>query len=98
MQRRDARLQQRHAVFGTGDQQCRKLKVRHQLHAALNQFGFVFTVADHRFEFGQVWRQQCCTTITLKIRTFWIDQHRHLGGTRQLDHALQLAQRAFGVI
>ncbi|MNP30532.1 hypothetical protein D3C76_1236090 [compost metagenome] len=98
MQWRNTQLQQRHAVFGTGDQQRGELKVRHQLHAAFDQLGFVFAVPYDRFELRQVWRQQRRAAIALKIGTLWIDQHRHLGGPRQLDHALYLAQRAFGVV
>ena len=55
-------------------------------------------MAHHRFELGQVRRQQRRAAIALEIGPFRIDQHRHLGGARQLDHALHLAERALGVI
>ncbi len=51
MQRIFTRLQQAHALLGTGDQQRAEIVIRHQLHAALNDFRFGFTFPDHGFKF-----------------------------------------------
>ena len=98
MQRRLARLQQRHALLGTGHQQRRQLEISDDFHAALNQLFFSFALARHRFEFREVWRQQGCAAIALKIGAFRVDQHRYAGLTRQLDHGLHARQRAFRVV
>ncbi|VTT28957.1 Uncharacterised protein [Klebsiella pneumoniae] len=64
MERLFARLQQRHTVLGTRDQQRRQAVLLHQCRAALDDIRFAFTFAHHRFELGEVWRQQRCTVIT----------------------------------
>ena len=98
MQRRLARLQQRHALLGTGHQQRRQLEISDDFHAALNQLFFSFALARHRFELREVGRQQGCAAIALEIGAFRVDQHRNAGFARQLDHGLHARQRAFGII
>ena len=98
MQRRFARLQQRHPLLGAGHQQRRQLEVSNDLHAAFNQFFFGFALARHRFELREVWRQQRRAAIALKIGAFRVNQHRHVSVTRQLNHRLHARQRTFSVV
>ncbi len=98
MQRRFARLQQRHPLLGSRDQQCGKVEISNHFHAAFNQFIFAFALARHRFKLRQVRRQQRCATVAFKIGSFRIDKHRHPSLTRQSNHLLHACQRAFGVV
>ena len=98
MQRRFARLQQRHAVFRARHQQRGELIIRHQLHAAADDLLFVFTFADHRFELRQVRRQQRGAAIALEVGAFGIDQHRHLRLARQANHGLHAGERPFRIV
>ena len=98
MQRRFARLDQRHASFAAGDQECGEIQLGAQRFRLGDEISITRAGADDGLELGEIRREQCGPRIRRPVTTLGVDQHRLAGAARGGDECGHIGQRALAVV